>query len=171
MRKRYAILMDDGAPAGGKWNYDPENRKKLPKHVAPPPIPRFEPDTVTREVMAMVDRQFSGHFGEVDGFALPVTPEHAAAALEDFVTHRLAQFGDWQDTMKAGEAAMFHALISTSLNTGLLDPLTACRAAEAAYREGTAPLNAVEGFVRQILGWREFVRGIYWWKMPEYGRL
>ena len=171
MRTRYGLLMDEGRPAGGKWNYDPENRKRLPRDLAPPPVPSFAPDAVTREVMALVADRFAGHFGELDGFALPVTAADAAAALDDFVRHRLPGFGDWQDTMKAGEAAMFHALISTSLNTGLLDPLTACRAAEAAYRAGAAPLNAVEGFIRQILGWREFVRGVYWWRMPEYGGL
>ncbi len=171
MRRRYDILMDDAAPAGGQWNYDPENRKPLPKHIAPPPIPRFEPDPVTREVMALVEARFSGHFGDVDGFAFPVTEADARAALDDFVLNRLPYFGDWQDTMKAGEATLYHALISTSLNTGLLSPLQACRAAEAAYRSGAAPLNAAEGFIRQILGWREFVRGIYWWKMPEYQHL
>ncbi len=171
MRKRYGILMDEGVPVGGRWNYDPENRKPLPKHIAPPPIPRFVPDAVTQEVMALVQQRFGRHFGDVDGFAFPVTPEEAEAALADFVLNRLPHFGDWQDTMKAGEATMFHALISSSLNTGLLTPLAACRAAEAAYRSGEAPLNAVEGFVRQILGWREFVRGVYWKEMPEYGRL
>ena len=171
MRKRYGVLMDDGAPVGGLWNYDPENRKPLPKDITPPPIPRFAPDAVTQEVMALVQRRFSSHFGDVDGFAFPVTVADAEAALADFVRHRLPHFGDWQDTMKAGEATMFHALISTSLNTGLLTPLAACRAAEAAYRAGAAPLNAVEGFIRQILGWREFVRGVYWWKMPEYAEL
>ncbi len=171
MRRRYGILMDDDAPAGGKWNYDPDNRKPLPKSLAPPPVPRFAPDAITQEVMALVARTFPEHFGSVNGFALPVTGRDAQAALADFVANRLPQFGDWQDTMKTGESALFHALISTSLNTGLLNPLDACRAAEAAWRAGLAPLNAVEGFVRQILGWREFVRGVYWLKMPEYGRL
>ncbi len=171
MRRRHGILLDDGAPAGGKWNYDPDNRKPLPKTMAPPPVPRFDPDEITLEVMALVARSFPSHFGDVDGFALPVTHRDAAIALADFVTNRLPLFGDWQDTMKTGESAMYHALISTSLNTGLLSPLEACRAAEAAWRAGSAPLNAVEGFVRQILGWREFVRGVYWLKMPEYAQL
>ncbi len=171
MRRRYGILMDDSSPAGGKWNYDPENRKPLPKTMAPPPVPRFPPDDITLEVMALVARMFPSHFGDTDGFALPVTHRDAARALEDFVTNRLPLFGDWQDTMKTGESTMYHALISTSLNTGLLTPLEACQAAEAAWRTGLAPLNAVEGFVRQILGWREFVRGVYWLRMPEYGHL
>ena len=171
MRQRHGLLMEDDRPAGGRWNFDPENRKPLPRAIDPPPVPRFEPDAITREVMAMVAARFAGHFGEVEGFALPVTARDARAALEDFVRHRLPMFGDWQDTMKAGESTMFHTLVSTSLNTGLLEPLEACRAAEAAWREGAAPLNAVEGFVRQILGWREFVRGVYWTEGPEYRRL
>ena len=170
MRRRYAILMDAGAPVGGKWNYDPENRKPLPKHLAVPETPRFAPDEITRAVIALVAERFGAHFGTVDGFALPVTAHDAQLALDDFITHRLPQFGDWQDTMKTGEPVLFHALISTSMNAGLLLPLDVCRAAEAAYRRGAAPLNAVEGFIRQVLGWREYVRGIYWWKMPEYGQ-
>ena len=171
MRRRYDILIDGDAPAGGQWNYDPENRKPPPKGIAPPAVPRFEPDEITEGVMALVARSFPDHFGEVDGFALPVTHRDAAAALRDFVANRLPMFGEWQDAMVTGESAMFHALVSTSLNTGLLGPLEACRAAEAAWRAGLAPLNAVEGFVRQILGWREFVRGVYWLKMPEYAGL
>jgi len=171
MRRRYSILMDDGQPAGGKWNYDPENRKPLPRGMAPPPPPRFEPDAITQDVMALVAQTFPDHFGDVDGFALPVTHEDAKAALGNFVLDRLPLFGDWQDTMKTGESTMYHALVSTSLNTGLLAPLDVCMAAEGAWRAGLAPLNAVEGFVRQILGWREFVRGVYWLKMPEYAEL
>ena len=171
MRRRYGILMDSDGPAGATWNFDPENRKALPKRIAPPPVPKFAPDETTREVMTLVAERFSDHFGAVDGFALPVTAAEAEAALDDFVRHRLAQFGDWQDTMKSGEPAMFHALISTSLNAGLLSPLAVCKRAEAAYRAGAAAINAVEGFIRQVLGWREFVRGVYWWKMPDYAGL
>ena len=171
MRRRYGILMDGDEPAGGRWNYDPENRKPPSRTMDPPRALRFEPDIVTLEVMALVARTFPDHFGEVDGFALPVKQADAATALWDFVAHRLPQFGKWQDAMKTGESTMFHAVISTSLNTGLLTPLEACRTAESAWYAGYAPLNAVEGFVRQILGWREFVRGVYWLKMPEYARL
>ena len=171
MRVRHDLLMDDGEPAGGQWNYDPENRKPLPKTVEVPAARGFQPDEITRAVMALVAQRFPDHFGAVDGFNLPVTAQDAQHALDDFVTARLAQFGDWQDAMKAGEATMFHALVSTSLNTGLLEPIVACRAAEAAWRDGRAPLNAVEGFVRQILGWREYVRGVYWLKVPEYRHL
>ncbi len=169
MRRRHALLLDaDEQPEGGRWNYDAENRKRLPRGMALPEVPRFAPDRTTREVMALVAARFPDHFGDVDGFALPVTAAQAEAALGDFVSRRLAQFGDWQDAMRSDAATLFHALVSTSLNCGLLQPLAVCRAAEAAYREGLAPLNAVEGFVRQVLGWREFVRGIYWLKVPEY---
>ncbi len=171
MRRRYGILMDEGAPAGGQWNYDPDNRKPLPKHMDPPAVPRFEPDAITSDVMTLVAERFADHYGKVDGFAFPVTHREARAALDDFILNRLPHFGDWQDSMKAGEATLYHALISSSLNTGLLGPLEACQAAEAAWREGAAPLNAVEGFIRQILGWREFMRGVYWWKVPEYRHL
>ena len=168
MRKRYGLLMDGEVPAGGQWNFDPENRKPLPKGIVPPKVAGFEPDETTRDVMALVADRFGEHFGAVDGFAYPVTAGDARGALEEFVEHRLSQFGDWQDTMKTGESVMYHALVSTSLNTGLLLPLEVCEAAEAAWRDGRAPLNAVEGFVRQILGWREYVRGVYWLKVPEY---
>ena len=156
---------------GGKWNYDAENRKPPPKDLRGPPTPQFPPDAITAEVMALVAARFPSHFGDVEGFALPVTAEDAQRALDDFVLNRLPLFGDWQDTMKMGESTLYHALISTSLNCGLIDPLAACREAEAAFRAGRAPLNAVEGFIRQIIGWREFVRGVYWLGMPEYGQL
>jgi deoxyribodipyrimidine photolyase-related protein len=168
MRRRHDVLMDGEDPAGGKWNFDAENRRKLPKDMTPPKPKRFAPDTMTLEVMALVARTFPGHYGNLENFDFPVTARDAAVGFDDFVTYRLAGFGDWQDAMAAGEPAMFHSLVSAPLNLGLLDPLDLCRRAEAAYREGVAPLNAVEGFVRQILGWREFVRGIYWRHMPEY---
>ncbi len=171
MRRRHGVLMAGEEPEGGRWNFDPENRKPLPKGVQPPAVPGYAPDATTLAVMALVAARFADHFGEVEGFALPVTARDAGGALEDFVRHRLARFGDWQDTMKTGESTMFHALISTSMNCGLLEPMAACRAAEAAWRAGEAPLNAVEGFIRQILGWREYVRGVYWLKVPEYRTL
>ncbi len=169
MRKKHGFLMDDGAPAGGAWNYDVENRGRLPKGVAGPAVPRFAPDAVTRDVIALVERRFGEHVGAAGDFALPVTSAQAHVALADFVEHRLARFGAFQDAMKTGEPVLFHALVSTSLNLGLLQAREICEAAEAAYRRGAAPLNAVEGFVRQILGWREYVRGIYWMNMPAYG--
>ncbi len=168
MRRRHGLLMDGDQPEGGAWNYDKDNRATLPKGVANPPVPRFPPDAVTTEVMALVTRHFPGHAGSAEDFALPVTGAQAREALADFIANRLPSFGTFQDAMKAGEPVLFHALVSTSLNLGLLEPREICLAAEDAYRRGHAKLNAVEGFIRQILGWREFVRGIYWANMPEY---
>ncbi|MFZ4406235.1 MAG: cryptochrome/photolyase family protein [Paracraurococcus sp.] len=168
MRRASGLLMDGEAPEGGAWNYDAENRKRLAPGLVPPAPRRFPPDAVTREVMALVEARFPDHFGTLDAFAWPVTARDAEAALADFIARRLPLFGDYQDAMAAGEATLFHALISTSLNAGLLSPRACCEAAEAAWRAGRAPLNAVEGFIRQILGWREYVRGIYWLKMPGY---
>ncbi len=168
MRRRTGLLMDGDAPVGGRWNFDAENRKALPPRVAVPDLPHFPPDDITSEVVALVAERFSGHFGSVDGFAWPVTAQQAETALHDFIANRLVSFGDWQDAMKRDEPHLFHSLLSTSLNVGLLSPLTVCRAAEAAFRAGAVPLNAAEGFIRQIIGWREFVRGVYWLHVPEY---
>jgi deoxyribodipyrimidine photolyase-related protein len=121
--------------------------------------------------MALVAERFGGNFGRLEGFNWPVTAAEAALALADFITQRLPLFGDYQDAMAEGQDTLFHALLSTSLNLGLLLPAQVCEAAEAAWREGRAPLNAVEGFIRQILGWREYVRGLYWLKMPGYAAL
>jgi deoxyribodipyrimidine photolyase-related protein len=171
MRRATGLLMEpDGTPAGGEWNYDAQNRKPLAPGTAPPAPPRFAPDSITREVMALVAERFPAHFGSLEGFAWPVTAQDARAALDAFVAERLPRFGDFQDAMAEGQATLFHALISTSLNCGLLLPREACEAAEAAYRAGLAPLNAVEGFIRQLLGWREYVRGLYWLRMPAYAR-
>ena len=170
MRRRTGLLLDDDEPAGGRWNYDRENRKRLPAGVVVPQAPAFPPDETTRDVMVLVDACFPEHFGRTEGFWWPTTAEAAEFALAEFIAARLPSFGDWQDAMKIGAPTLFHALISTSLNLGLLDPLTICRAAERAWREGAAPLPAVEGFIRQIIGWREYVRGIYWLHMPEYAR-
>jgi deoxyribodipyrimidine photolyase-related protein len=170
MRRQTGLLMQGEQPAGGRWNFDAENRKRLPKRVVPPKIAGSTPDAVTREVMALVAAMFGDHFGSLDAFNWPVTQAQAEAALADFCRHRLAQFGDWQDAMRSGAATMFHARIAAALNLGLLDALATCRMAEAAWRDGRAPLNAVEGFIRQILGWREFVRGLYWLHMPSYAQ-
>ena len=171
MRRATGLLMQGEKPEGGEWNYDAENRKPLPKGVVPPAPPSFPPDDITREVMALVADRFPQHFGRLEGFNWPVTAAEAQAMLKAFITQRLPRFGDFQDAMAEGEATLFHSLISTSLNSGLLLPREVCDAAEAAYRAGAAPLNAVEGFIRQVLGWREYVRGLYWLKMPAYAAL
>jgi deoxyribodipyrimidine photolyase-related protein len=168
MRRETGLLMDGDQPEGGQWNYDAENRKKLPAGTAAPRRRRFPPGETTRAIMALVESRFSDHFGDLGTFDWPVTHDEAEAALSHFLADILPSFGDWQDAMARGEAFLWHSLISTSLNLGLLDPLDVCRRAEAEYRKGRVPLNAVEGFIRQVLGWREFVRGIYWLKVPEY---
>lgn len=169
MRRETGLLMDGAAPEGGRWNYDAENRKGLPRGLRPPARARTVPNATTRSAIADVERLFQDHFGTLEDFGWPTTAAEAEAVLDDFLANILPDFGDWQDAMARGEPWMWHGLISSSLNIGLLDPLQTCRRAEAVYREGRAPLNAVEGFIRQILGWREFVRGVYWLKMPEYG--
>ena len=169
MRRATGLLMVGDQPEGGEWNYDAENRKPLPKGLTPPNAPCFPPDAITREVMALVAAEFPQHFGTLEGFNWPVTAAEAQRTLQAFIAERLPRFGDFQDALAEGEATLFHGLISTSLNAGLLLPGEVCAAAEAAYRAGHVPLNAVEGFIRQILGWREYVRGLYWYKMPGYG--
>ncbi len=171
MRRQHDILMEDGAPCGEQWNFDAENRKRLPQGLVAPTAPRFAPDEITTEVIALVAQRFGNHIGKASDFAWPVTHAQAQSAFEAFLTQRLEHFGDWQDAMQDGSDFLFHSLISTSLNLGLLEALEICRAAERAYHAGTAPLNAVEGFIRQVLGWREFIRGIYWLRMPGYRHL
>lgn len=171
MRRATGLLMDGDQPEGGRWNRDAENRRALPRDLVPPAPPVFAPDNVTRDVLALVAARFPRNFGSLDGFNWPVTAREAEAALAHFIATRLPGFGDYQDAMADGQATLFHSLLSTSLNLGLLLPRAVCEAAEAAYRAGAAPLNAVEGFIRQILGWREYVRGLYWLHMPGYAAL
>ena len=168
MRRETGLLMEGDEPAGGAWNYDAENRASLPAGVTPPVAPRFAPDEITRDVINLVRTRFGTHFGAAESFAWPVTARDAEAALKAFIRDRLPRFGDYQDAMATNQPFLFHSLISTSLNIGLLDPRAICIAAEQAWRAGKAPLNAVEGFIRQIIGWREYVRGLYWLLMPGY---
>ncbi len=168
MRRKTGLLMEGSEPVGGQWNFDQDNRKRLPAKVAVPSRLRFEPDATTREVMALVAARFDNHFGDLEPFGWAVSRQGALAALDNFLTVGLPSFGDYQDAMKAGEPFLFHSIVSPYLNLGLLSPLEVCQAAEAAWRAGTVPLNAAEGFIRQILGWREYVRGIYWLNMPSY---
>jgi deoxyribodipyrimidine photolyase-related protein len=170
MRKRHAVLMDGGEPAGGKWNFDAENREVLgkngPQNVPTPP--RFEPDAVTREVIELVSRRFASHPGSLTDFGWPVTRGQALTALERFIAERLPEFGRWQDALWPNDAWLWHSHLSAALNLKLLHPRELVVAAEQAWRDGRVPLASAEGFVRQILGWREYVRGIYWMQMPEY---
>jgi deoxyribodipyrimidine photolyase-related protein len=169
IRRKTGLLMDGDQLVGGRWNFDAENRRKLAPGLRPPDRLRIAPNATTQGVLETVGQGFDDHFGALRDFGWPTNPEEAQTALDHFIADMLPGFGDWQDAMSWDRPFLWHALISPALNIGLLDPLDVCRRAEAAWREGRAPLNAVEGFIRQILGWREFVRGIYWLKMPEYG--
>lgn len=171
MRRKTGLLMEDGDPAGGKWNYDAENRKPAEASLFMPKPHRTEPDPITEEVLALVADRFADNFGDLEPFWFAVTREEAEAARAHFIAEALPDFGDYQDAMLAGEKFLYHSLLSLYINAGLLDPLETCRMAEAAWKAGDAPLNAVEGFIRQVIGWREYVRGIYWLKMPDYAGL
>jgi deoxyribodipyrimidine photolyase-related protein len=168
MRRETGLLIEGDRPAGGRWNFDAQNRKPLPADTAVPKRRDFGPDPLTREVLALVGERFSDHFGDLEPFGWAVTREDALTALRQFIAHRLPRFGDYQDAMKTGAPFLHHAVISPYLNAGLLGAREVCVAAEQAWKAGKAPLNAVEGFIRQILGWREYVRGIYWLRMPDY---
>lgn len=171
LRQRYHILMqDDGKPVGGKWNYDQDNRKTFGKQ-APEDIPAplvFEQDEITQAVIRLVRERFADHPGDLDAFNWAVTPAQAEDAIAHFLVQALPKFGDYQDAMWDGEPFLYHSLLSAAMNVKLLNPLAVIKAAVACYERGDAPLNAVEGFVRQILGWREYVRGLYWLHMPDW---
>lgn len=181
-RRRHGILMDGDQPVGGSWNFDAENRESFGKR-GPGPVPEpiaFAPDDLTREVLKLVVTRFPEHPGSLQQFDWPVTPTQARAALADFIQHRLPEFGRFQDAMwtntgellvkttRRSQAFLFHSRLSTALNLKLLDPREVIAAAEAEFRAGRVSLASAEGFIRQILGWREYVRGIYWHFMPEY---
>lgn len=167
MRRHFGLLMRDGEPIGGAWNFDKANRKPLPKTgIAVPAPARFAPDAVTQAVMDKV-AQLPTALGTVAGFDLAVTRAEAQAALDDFIAHRLADFGAYEDAMSRQHDVLFHSLLSPYLNIGLLDPLEVARRAEAAFVAGHAPLNSVEGFIRQIIGWREYMYWQYWRQMPD----
>lgn len=168
MRRRHDVLMDGDAPATGTWNYDADNREAFSEAPDSPRPLGFPPDRTTAEVIALVEERFPELPGSTAAFDWPVTPEDARTALDDFVEHRLASFGKWQDAMWTGRVWLWHSRIAPALNLGLLEPREAVEAAERAFRDGRVPIASAEGFVRQILGWREYVRGVYWRFMPEY---
>ena len=170
MRKKYNVLVKGNEPIGGQWNYDLKNRKPPKENLLIPEPYRNEPDGITRDVMSLVAERFPDHFGDLEPFYFGVTRQQALEALNLFITQRLPNFGDYQDAMVEGEPWMYHSHISFYLNCGLLLPLECVIAVEKAYQLGKAPLNAVEGFIRQIIGWREYVRGVYWLKMPAYAK-
>ena len=171
LRRKTGILMQDDKPIGGQWNYDSDNRKPPDSSVPIPAATHFEIDDITAEVCKLVEIEFAHHYGDLEPFFFAVTHAQAEQVLNQFIAERLAHFGTYQDAMRTGEPFMFHSHIGFYLNCGLLSPMQAVDAAHEAYNKGLAPLNSVEGFIRQILGWREFVRGLYWLKMPEYKAL
>lgn len=168
MRKKYGVLMNGDKPEGGEWNYDDQNRKTPKEQMDVPDTYKGQTDEITEEVIELVKEQFDDHFGDVEPFYFAVTRDQALYALNKFIDERLSKFGDYQDAMVEGEPWMYHSHLSFYINIGLLGPLECIERAEAAYLEGSAPLNAVEGFIRQILGWREYIRGVYWLNMPKY---
>lgn len=171
MRKTHHILLDtEGRPSGGAWNFDRDNRKAFgksgPEHV--PELISFSPDKTTREVIDMVRLRFSRHPGSLDTFSVPVTREEALTALDDFTAHRLPLFGTYEDAMWTDHPFLYHSRLSAPLNLKLISPSECVAAAVDAFESGHAPISSVEGFIRQIIGWREFIRGIYWLHMPDY---
>ena len=176
MRRKTSLLMQDsGDPVGDQWNFDADNRKKWTGRPSAAQPMRFAPDAITEEVLTLVGAHFDG-FGELENFDYAVTAVQAERALTHFIQTALHWFGDFQDALPDDEDYLFHSRLSAYLNIGLLDPMEVCRAVEQAWRESQEndersdpiPLNAVEGYIRQIIGWREYVRGIYWLKMPDY---
>jgi deoxyribodipyrimidine photolyase-related protein len=170
MRRLTGLLMDGDQPIGGAWNFDSENRKPASAVGKIPDRLKFAPDAVTQEVLALIEERFPDHPGALDHFHWAVTADQAEQAVAAFLRDCLPSFGDYQDAMLSGQPLMWHAILSPYINSGLIDPLDLCQRAEAEYHAGRAPLNAVEGFVRQIIGWREYVRGIYWWSGPNYAK-
>ena len=171
LRQRHGILLtDDGQPEGGQWNFDADNREAFGPQGpgALPPRSRFEPDPTTQAVLDLVNQRFADHPGRLDSFAWPVTRAQGLEALRSFIAQRLPLFGRYEDALWPGEPWLYHSQLSAALNLKLIHPREVVEAAETAYRQGLAPLASVEGFIRQILGWREFVRGIYWTQMPGY---
>ncbi|MFD2190868.1 cryptochrome/photolyase family protein [Pistricoccus aurantiacus] len=170
MRRKTGLLMEDDAPAGGQWNFDHDNRQPVRNNLRTLTPPAHGRDDITNRVLELVNEHFGDHFGTLDGFNWPVTRRQALVDLRHFIDNALADFGTYQDAIDDRDPYLFHSRLSSAMNIGLLSPREVCEAAEAAYYRGEAPINAVEGFIRQILGWREYVRGIYWHHMPAYKR-
>ncbi|QDT37564.1 cryptochrome/photolyase family protein [Stratiformator vulcanicus] len=171
MRKKHDVLMtSSGDPEGDNWNFDEDNREVFGKQGPDNPTPphRFRPDDLTQEVLELVEKRWSDHPGSLNNFTLPVTRPQALQMLRDFIDHSLPKFGTFEDAMWTDEAFLYHSRLSAILNVKLLNPRECVEKAVEAYHSGHAELNNVEGFVRQLIGWREFVRGIYWLKMPDY---
>jgi deoxyribodipyrimidine photolyase-related protein len=170
MRRKTGLLMEGDQPSGGKWNFDHDNRKAAPDDVSVEGPLWHVPDAETEAVLALVEARFNSHFGDLRPFGFAVTRAQALEALDCFVEHALPRFGDYQDAMLQGHQFLYHAVLSPYLNIGLLGPLEVCQAVEKAWQKGDVPINAAEGFIRQIIGWREYVRGIYFLEGPDYPR-
>ncbi|NBR30658.1 MAG: cryptochrome/photolyase family protein [Sphingomonadaceae bacterium] len=170
MRRLTGLLMDGDQPAGGQWNYDAENRKPAEAGLFIPRRMGTPPDAITQDVLALVAERFDNYPGSLDGFDMAVTPEGAEAEAARFLKDALPGFGDYQDAMLTGQPLLWHSFLSPYLNIGLLDPLALCRAVEAEWKAGRVPINAAEGFIRQIIGWRDYVRGLYDWAGPDYAQ-
>jgi deoxyribodipyrimidine photolyase-related protein len=168
VRRKTGLLMNGEKPVGGRWNFDAENRQTAKPDLFRPTHTTFPPDDTTRQVIDTVASLFPDNFGTLERFSFAVGRSDAEQVLREFIAEFLPNFGATQDAMLQDDPNLNHSLLSFYINIGLLDPLTVCRAAEHAYLEGKAPLNAVEGFIRQIIGWREYMRGIYWLAGPEY---
>lgn len=167
-RKRTGLLMEGDEPAGGKWNFDHDNRQPISAELDFPDLPQHRQDALTKAALADAEHHFSDHMGSLANFNLPVTRRQALVDLRHFIQHGLAQFGRYQDAISDSAPFLYHSRLSAAMNIGLLSPQEVCEAAEQCYFAGDAPINAVEGFIRQILGWREYVRGLYWTQMPGY---
>ncbi|TVQ66124.1 MAG: cryptochrome/photolyase family protein [Balneolaceae bacterium] len=166
MRRQTGYLMSGEEPAGGSWNYDEQNREKLPQEIVLPKIEKFAPDPITREVMEMVDEYFPEAFGRMDHFSCAVTRKQALKVLDQFIRERLDLFGPYEDALLAGNSELFHSQLSVYLNNGLLLPHEVCERAVKAWEEEKVRLNSAEGLIRQIIGWREFIRIYYEAMMP-----
>ncbi|WP_281966706.1 cryptochrome/photolyase family protein [Roseovarius nanhaiticus] len=168
MRRKTGLMMEDGEPAGGKWNYDHDNRKPAQSDMLRSAPMSFTPDEITEEVLHLVERRFDNNFGTLRPFNFAVTRGQALRALDHFVKYLLEGFGDYQDAMLTGEPFLNHSLLSPYINLGLLGPLEVCQRVAEAWQDGDAPINAAEGYIRQIIGWREYMRGIYFREGPDY---
>ncbi|WP_298969491.1 cryptochrome/photolyase family protein [uncultured Roseobacter sp.] len=168
MRRKTGLLMQGADPVEGKWNFDHDNRKPAPDEVDFKGPMEFQPDETVEEVLDLVEARFDGHFGQLRPFWFATTEGEARRALAHFISNALPKFGDYQDAMLAENRFLYHAVISAYINIGLLDPLEVCEKVAAAYAAGDVPINAAEGFIRQIIGWREYMRGIYFLEGPDY---
>ncbi len=168
IRRKTGLLMEGDKPVEGKWNFDKQNRKPPKDNMNFPEALKFMPDETTQNVVKMVNELFKSRIGNTDEFFYAVTREVALDVLDFFVENQLSQFGDYQDAMVTDQPFMFHSIISPYINTGLISPMEVCERVETAYLNGKVPINAAEGYIRQIIGWREYVRGIYWLEMPGY---